>query len=164
MIRATVDTTGLDRLIRRAEALRRVDYTPLMNQWAQLLVRDNAAAARAGTDRDGKPLVRTVREMSPALSRRKGSGKPLAPRTEASRLIRWARGRAARLADGTYAAVLYWTNFTTHKGRSILAIHKAGIRSRRGKIVRDVLGVRPATKGEARRLLRDFLTTIIRGR
>jgi hypothetical protein len=99
-----------------------LDFLPLVNQWADILQKNHRARILAGLDRSESPMPPTQRERNPALAARLGSGPPLAPKYESSRVIRNATPEAFK--RGTeYVARLSWPNFTTPKGLDILSLH-----------------------------------------
>ena len=153
-----VDLRGLDRLIGGLAGLRKPDVRPLLDATARMLVEENARKALAGLDCNNQPLRVTQRERLASRSRRLGSGKPLAPRYRASRIITRARAAGFVSPDGGFQVVLDWPGFTDRKGRPILGHHQKGIRTRSGfKIVRDVVShARPDTVKRFRAMARAF--------
>jgi hypothetical protein len=87
-----------------------------------------------------------------------GSGPPLAPNGERSRIIRFARSRHGQLkASEAWFAELGWRSFTDTKGRGILGHHQRGIPSGVGPIRRDVLSrVSPTAFAECRSAAQAF--------
>jgi hypothetical protein len=111
---------------------------------------------RAATKRQnsiGRALSRVSR-----MGRGLGSGPPLAPNNERSRIIRFARSRHGQLkASEAWFAELGWRSFTDKKGRGILGHHQRGIPSNMGPIRRDVLSrVSPTAFAECRSAAQAF--------
>lgn len=86
-------------------------------------------------------------------------GPPLAPHGAASRIVVLARTRSW-VGVGLWHAQLGWDSFDSESGRPILPMHAQGIPSRRGPIVRDVLGTTPTMRARARAALRAYVRSI----
>jgi hypothetical protein len=161
-VRATVNTSGLVRIRARLGRVANADYTPLMQEWRRILEEDNERGLIAGEDAFGRPMQTTQREMGAAKSRRLGTGKPLAPNRSQSRAIKFTQTTYGKDAQGWFA-LLRWVNFLDRKGRQILGHHKAGIPSKGGHIVRDVVSrPRPNAVRRAKEAARKFVRTLLR--
>jgi hypothetical protein len=97
---ATLDATGLDRLMARLKRIGDPDATPLMATWMQIIDDDNRRGILAGTDKDGEPMVKvTYRPKKP--------GAPSVPLTVEQRLgqnPRTKRGAYSRIGSGAERA------------------------------------------------------------
>lgn len=136
--------TGLDDLNRLSRWVGKtldfagVDMNPLIKDWEKILAEDNVRRAMVGLDCNDRPMTTTQRELSPAKSRRTGSGPPLAPHGMSSRIVTAARTRGSYNRGRGYAE-LGWDSFDSRSGQPILPFHQHGIPSRSGPIVRDVM-------------------------
>ncbi len=173
-----LDLTGLDRLERAVKALGEISYTPLMATWEDILMQDNRRAAMAGLDGDGNKLQAVTYRPDPMVGTRKPikyaplannnltsshyrslSGPPLAPRGMNSRIVTNYRTASAELSDGRWTAIGAWEDVLSVRGVSFLRYHFTGS----GALpVRDLRGIRPNVRVEARRSLRDFLMQYMR--
>jgi hypothetical protein len=169
-----LDLTGLDRLERAVKSLGEISYAPLMAEWETILSDDNTRSAMAGIDGKGNPLQpvtyrpKSVRRIDYKLLSnnnltsshyRSLAGPPLAPRGMQSRIVTNYRTASAELSDGRWTAIGAWEDVLSTKGVSFLRYHFTGS----GALpVRDLRGIRPDVRVEARRSLRDFLTQYMR--
>lgn len=151
---------GLARIrlhLRRAAAL---DCTELMEEGARILREDNERRALAGLDCEDRPMPPTRREMDPDLSRRRGSGPPLAPNRIASRVIRLVQVTWTTAAP--WASLLRWAGFDANNGRPVLGMHAnpgGGARYPR----RDVISrPTPTAVKRFRQAARDFVRAKLR--
>ena len=143
-VRISVSGDGLVRLRDKANRLRGIDFGPFMRQEAEKTIRvGNLTELLEGKDKFGRTMKRTKRERSTALSRRLGDGPPLIPRGTSSRAIRLAKTDSGRIGPHAWHALIYWEGFTSDDGKEILPMHAKG----GGRLpVRDVIGIRPATR------------------
>jgi len=82
-----VDLSGLDRLIERVETISKLDATPLMLTWMNIIEEDNRKGVMAGTDKDGNYMF--------GVTYRPKTAKPLKIGSKAAdRLRNHAHGRA----------------------------------------------------------------------
>lgn len=89
-----VDLTGLDRLWKKVNKLGRLDATPLMATWMDIISDDNRKGVLAGLDKDGNP-------MAPVTYRPKGPTVGIGAKS-ASRFRNNAKGRSKA---GTFAGI-----------------------------------------------------------
>lgn len=169
-----LDLTGLDRLERAVKSLEEISFTPLMEAWETILSDDNRRGAMAGLDGKGNPLqpvtyrpvpvkridYRTLANNNLTSSHyRSLSGPPLAPRGLQSRIVTNYRTASAELSDGRWTAIGAWEDVLSTRGVSFLRYHFTGS----GALpVRDLRGIRPDVRVEARRTLREFLMHYMR--
>jgi len=169
-----LDLRGLDRIERYVMGLGEIAYEPLMNEWEHILQEDNRRSAMAGLDGSGQPLQpvtyrpKPVKRVNYTILRnnnltsshyRSLSGPPLAPRGERSRIVTNFRTASAELSDGRWTAIGAWEDVLSVHGVSFLRYHFTGS----GNLpVRDLRGIRPNVKVEARRTLREFLLQYFR--
>lgn len=129
------------------------------------------AKRAAGRERiyrgEARVINRQIKQVERKVARRMaagrllGTGPPLAPNRDQSRIVRLARSRHRNLAPGRWVAELGWDSFDSLDGRPILVFHQRGIPSRRGPIVRDVLShPSPAAADRARVALRRWARTL----
>jgi hypothetical protein len=157
MLRATtVNLSALSRVVKGLEGLRDLDWKPVLEEGERILAEGHRKMVLSGDDPEGKAHPVTMREIDPALSRRLGSGRPLAPNHEASRVIAWAvtdSGLESSTKDRrVYLIVIAWPSFTDRKGRNILDMHAHPSASAPDPR-RNVLGV-------PREVLRTFTTRL----
>jgi hypothetical protein len=172
-----LELTGLDRLERAVKSLGEISYAPLMKSWEDILQEDNTRAAMAGLDGEGVRMDTyapvTYRPKAVKLidykilannnltssHYRSLAGPPLAPRGMQSRIVTNYRTASAELSDGRWTAIGAWEDVLSTTGVSFLRYHFTGS----GALpVRDLRGIRPDVKVEARRSLRDFLMQYMR--
>lgn len=161
MIAATIDLQGLVRTQERLDRAANLDYHPLMREWETLLLDGNREGLLSGLDRFNRPMPTTQRQRDPKLSAKYGSGPPLVPNREASRAIVYARTTSGQVDSDTWAAILYWQDFTSIDGLEILPMHAhPGPRARYPR--RDVIGVRPDDVAMAGKLAGAFVRRMLR--
>lgn len=150
---------------------------PLLIRWEERLKEGNSRRALAGLDRHDQPMPTTWRETHPESrwvrlpngkrfkmlgSQEAGTGPPLAPSRNASRIVANARTGHGRDATG-FRAWIAWEAFTTESGLHILALHAnpgPGARYPR----RDVLGVAPTEVALAQQDLEEWGEALLKYR
>lgn len=144
-------TGDLSPIIEALDAWASIDYTPLAEEIRQILIEENAAARGAGLDKDGDPFVplRGGRPLTAGeISRRGGSGPPLAPRGSASRIVSGFVVEVVPLGDGAILVRGSWPGFPELRYHSEGAGHNP---------VRDPVGITPAAEARIGEAVRGFL-------
>lgn len=150
---------ALDAIGLRLTDVLTADARPLMEEWERILLEEHTAGVLRGEDADGVPMPPTVRERTPELSQRLGSGPPLVPNYEASRAIRLAH-TASGIDNGQPFAVLGWDSFVSSDGRSILGMH-ADPDSKARYPRRNLIGVRPEAQHRALDAMITFVQSLL---
>jgi hypothetical protein len=187
----TVNLGGFDRWEERLRRVLTADYYPLMEQWEVVMTRDNTRGILAGQDKDGnpvKPVTYRPKGQPAGLTRgqrngrrknarfgafagfgphaaglnnnltlaeyRKLDGPPLAPRRQFSRVIT-NFGTDATKTGPPWFVVGFWDDVVDVKGRPFLD---------RAFAVRDMRGVRPQGKDEARKAAVRYVRKLVRGK
>ncbi len=167
------------------------DPTPLLEEFERIVEADNERGVLAGLDKDGNPMppvtYRPKASKGPGLSRkqqsprhnafgkryqatgdnltssqyRKLDGPPLAPRRKASRVIKNLDiGSFYDPATGKGIAFGAWKGVVSKKGVAFLAFHFNG----EGRLPRrDLRGVRPWGREQAKQALRRWWKSLLKG-
>lgn len=150
---------GLTKVRKRLERIQQLDFSPLMAEGARILKSDNTRRALAGLDCNDQPMPVTMREINAAMSRRKGTGPPLAPNRRASRVINLTETAYSR--SSPWVATLRWIGFDSKNGKSILGMHAYDVGTNHPYPRRDVISNPTPT---AVRLFREALVRFVRER
>ena len=188
MSTAHIALGGFDRWREALAAILGADYYPLMEQWEVIMTKDNKRGILAGLDKDGNPvkpvsyrpipggLRPTTRRQRNFVRGRRGTffgfgpaaaglhnnlttaeykrlgGPPLAPRGAFSRVIT-NFGTDATQTGPPWFVTGFWDDVVDVKGRPFLD---------RAFRIRDMRGVRPRGKDEARKAAVKYVKGLIR--
>ena len=183
-----INLGGFDRWREVLAAILDADYYPLMEQWEVIMTVDNKRGILAGLDKDGNPVKpvtyrpkygqpkRTTPRQRNNVRGRRGtfagfgvfaaglhnnltyaeyvrlSGPPLAPRGAFSRVVT-NFGTDATQTGPPWFVTGFWDDVVDVKGRPFLD---------RAFAVRDMRGVRPQGKDEARKAAVRYVKGLIR--
>lgn len=165
---------------------------PLLEKWGRVIIEDNRRGVLNGQDRHGNPVPPvTYRKgnVIPTRGRRRGSdrwgramgtykpgvganlttaeyrrltGPPLAPRRGNSRIIQNLGVEYGRTSTG-WETVGAWKDVVRPDGLPLLPPHFAGAKLRKGRLPkRDMAGLRPQGRREARRVARQWAVAYLR--
>jgi len=154
---------GLTKVRKRLEAIQQLDFSPLMVDGERILREDNTRRALAGLDCNDNPMPVTMREINTAMSRRKGTGPPLAPNRRASREINPGVVQTASTRSAPWLATLRWVGFDAKNGMPILGMHAYAVGSNHPYPRRDVIShPTPTAVAKFRAALRAFVRQQLR--
>jgi|SRR6185312_3648163 len=127
------------------------DPSPILDHLQRIAWQDNRDGLLAGTDRDGRKFAPLA---ASTLRRRKGTGPPLVPMREQSRLIANYRVGSIAMGAGTAKIIGYWEDVLSKKGVPFIQFHITGT-SRMPK--RNPDGLRPAGMAKMSQALKDWI-------
>lgn len=116
---------GLVKIRKHLERAAKLDYTPLMEEGARILQQDNIRRSLAGLDCNDQSMPSTQRERDPKQTQlgAKGTGKPLDPNREQSRIVANVRVSWTQNHAAPWYSTLAWMGFDSKRGEPILAFH-----------------------------------------
>lgn len=165
---------------------------PLLEEFGRIIVEDNRRGVLAGLDRHGRrvaPVTYRGSTVGPVKTRgrnfgrasgtykggsganlspseyKKLNGPPLAPRYQQSRIIAnlVVTYGAVNMGRTIWQTTGYWKDVVRPDGRPLLPPHFRGARLRRGRLPkRDMAGVRPQGRREARQKTREWAREYLR--
>jgi hypothetical protein len=172
-----VNIESTDKLISQIEDFEAIDFSPLMEEWRDILQTDNEQNlgidafgipmddvtyrpdAKAGTR---KPIDYSILEYNNLTSGhyRTLGGPPLSPRGPDSRVTQNFRTDWDR--DGNeWVTRMWWEDFLSLDSLQILPFHAEGSEHNPKLPIRDLLGIRPGAVAKARDALVKFVNKLL---
>lgn len=179
-----VEWPGYEKLIRSLKATANVDCSPLMKTWNEHLIEGNRKGVLSGIDGFGRPAPpliyrtgagkKTSRRQVPLYGTNKHApvggvggnltttqykqltGPRLAPRGEASRVIKNLMPEIRHPTGKRWEAVCAWFDVASNKGVPFLPYHFAANRGKAQFKRYDLRPVRPETYQRCLNALKDF--------